>query len=134
MFTPLRFGSVSVVSSVTLFCFRKSIASRIVASRNSSFGMMICSSLRWRRWVRPPSVRALLSIAMGPVANLRTGRSHVFSSCHDMYERVWLYPATAYSVALLVDLLLHFRAAMLYGSMLRICSQRLKARSKRPVS
>ena len=81
----------SVDGSFAAACWRrKSIASRMLASRNSIFGMMMLLSLFVIRAV-PPASRAKASL-IGPTVwpYWRTGSSQPFCTCQSLRERVSL--------------------------------------------
>ena len=86
--TPRR---PSVVGSFAAACWRrKSIASRILASRNSMRGIMILSSLLRIRAVLLASRATAVSIGPTPVPYCRTGSSQPCSTCHMARPRVSL--------------------------------------------
>src|SRR6266566_7226258 len=126
-FFPSGEGSFSTACSR-----RKSIASRMLASRNSTRGIMIVFSLFVIRAV------PLASLANAPVScptvspYLRTGSSQPFSTCQSWRDRVSLYASSPYLYLVLLIFSWPRRAATLYGSRLSTWSYRLNARSYRP--
>src|SRR5439155_21953955 len=112
MFTPCPEGSFSAACSR-----RKSIASRMLVSRNSTCGMMIPFSLLLICAVpRNSPPRPLLS-ATGPTAPyFLTGCCQADSTFHIWRARVSLYASSPYWYLVLSIFSCPLRAAVLYGS------------------
>src|SRR6266516_3180031 len=119
-------------SFATACCRRKSIASRILASRNSTRGIMIVFSLVVIRAVPPASLAKASAYGLTAWPYWRTGSSQPFSTCHMLRARVSLYASSPYLYLVLSIFSWPRRAATLYGSRLRTWSYLLKARSYRP--
>src|SRR5262245_51126394 len=112
MFTPCPDGSFSVACSR-----RKSIASRIVVSRNSTCGMMMLFSLLVICAVPRVSIPRPLLSAAGPTAPyFRTGCCHASSTFQSCRARVSLYASSPYWYFVLEIRSCPRRAAVLYGS------------------
>src|SRR6266576_6909041 len=126
-FFPSAAGSFSTACSR-----RKSIASRTLASRNSTRGIIIVFSLLVIRAV--PAVSLANAAPRGATAcpYLRTGSSQPFSTCQCWRDRVSLYASSPYLYLVLLIFSWPRRAAVLYGSRLSTWSYRLNARSYRP--
>src|SRR5439155_1895557 len=114
MFTPLwPSGPVSFSAACSR---RTSIASRMVASRNSMCGMMILFSLLVIAAV-PPNSRWLPTAAGAPAAPyFLTGCCHASSTFHSWRDRVSLNASSPYWYLVLLTFSWPFRAAVLYGS------------------
>src|SRR5438876_5588161 len=125
--TPFFSGSFSTACSR-----RKSIASRMLASRNSTRGIMMVFNLLVIRAVPPVSLAKPAPTGAVAMPYLWIGSPQAFSTFQSWRARVSLYASSPYLYLMLSIFSWPRRAATLYGSRLRTCSYRLNARSYRP--
>src|SRR6266545_562187 len=95
---------------------RKSIASRMVASRNSIRGIMMVFSLLVICAVPPRPFCDPIPTGSPAWPYLRTGCSQPFSTCQSWRDRVSLYASSPYLYLVLLIFSWPLRAAVLYGS------------------